>query len=79
MASQMTARMWDCLHWRKERPCFKCDPETPTDIYELKDARGISCGLVCEKCAPEWIKSYRPEIFYNGSYSHDEPLEEDRW
>jgi len=79
MAEKMTDAMWECLHWRKEAPCFKCEPEKTVDIYELKDARGISCGLVCERCAPARIRSYRPDIFSNASYDHDEALEEERY
>jgi len=74
----LSSRMHDALHWYKSKPCFKCDPETVVDIYELRDARGISCGLVCEGCAETRIKRYRPEIFADAGYLHDEPLEEDR-
>lgn len=49
-------------------------------IWQLTDARGISCGYVCDRCV-EWKKSgYRPEIFQDGQYWCDEPVdEEDMW
>lgn len=44
---------------------------------ELLDARGIPCGKICDDCEKEKKKKYRPEVFYDGSYEHDEPLDED--
>lgn len=47
--------------------------------YILRDARGIGCGYVCEKCEEKKKAKYRPEIFTNSNYWHDEPIEEDSW
>ena len=43
--------------------------------YELLDARGISCGYVCEDCEKEKKSHYRPEIFEDSCYYSDEPIE----
>jgi len=40
--------------------------------FELRDARGISCGFVCDKCEAAKRAQYRPEIFYNGRYEADD-------
>lgn len=41
------------------------------------DARGISIGYVCGECVEEKKSKYRPEIFTDSNYWHDEPLYED--
>jgi hypothetical protein len=43
--------------------------------YALYDARGIYCSLVCEDCEEEKKSQYRPEIFEDGDYWADEPIE----
>jgi hypothetical protein len=35
--------------------------------YELRDAAGISCGLVCDDCEAAKRAKYRPEIFDSGT------------
>ena len=48
--------------------------------FELLDARGIYCGRVCEYCEERVKASYRPEVFSDGNYECDEPIEpEDYW
>ncbi|MDP2358686.1 MAG: hypothetical protein Q8M31_21885 [Beijerinckiaceae bacterium] len=44
---------------------------------ELKDARGIFCTFVCDACEPEKRAHFRPEIFSDGSYDADEPIEDE--
>jgi hypothetical protein len=48
-----------------------------TGIWELRDARGISCGYVCDRCVEWKMGGYRPEIFSDSQYYADEPIEED--
>lgn len=54
------------------RPC-PCG--SGKDRYELRDARGISCGYVCEDCEATKRAGYRPEIFTDPNYDADEPIE----
>jgi hypothetical protein len=53
----------------------RCSCGSDLEQYELVDARGISCGMVCEKCEDEKKSHYRPEVFTNGNYECDEPIE----
>lgn len=50
-----------------------------TDKYTwmLTDARGIPCGTVCDDCAEETEKSYRPDVMTNPNYEADEAIESD--
>lgn len=41
----------------------------------LYDARGIFCSYVCPKCVAKVKAGYRPEIFSDGQYEADEPIE----
>lgn len=43
----------------------------------LHDARGIFVSYVCEDCEAEKRSKYRPEIFEDGNYELDEPIDED--
>lgn len=43
---------------------------------ELKDAKGVFCCFVCDDCEDEKRMRYKPEIFEDAGYDHDEPLEE---
>ena len=43
----------------------------------LNDARGIYCGHVCDKCEDRVKAKYRPDIFEDSDYWHDEPIEEE--
>jgi hypothetical protein len=45
--------------------------------YALHDARGIFCGYICERCEAKTKSKYRPDIFTDANYWHDEPIEED--
>jgi hypothetical protein len=55
-------------------PCGSGEP-----CWELNDARGIFCSYVCDKCEDEKRREYRPEIFTDGSYETDEPIEPEDW
>ena len=57
------------------RPCPNCDSGKPR--FELHDARGISCGYVCEDCIEEKKSHYRPEIFEDSFYHTDENIDDD--
>ena len=43
----------------------------------LHDARGIFCCYVCDKCEYSKRGRYRPDIFEDPNYWHDEPIEPD--
>ena len=48
-------------------------------IWELRDARGISCGYVCARCE-DWKKAgYRADIFECSTYEADEDIDGDDW
>ncbi len=53
-----------------DEPILECDRiyHVGDDVYELVDAKGISCGMVCEKCVDKVKASYRPEIFTDPNY-----------
>lgn len=44
---------------------------------ELKDARGIFCTFVCDKCEGQKRAMFRPDIFTDSQYWTDEPVEEE--
>jgi hypothetical protein len=44
---------------------------------ELRDARGIFCTYVCDRCERQQRAKYRPDIFTDANYWTDEPVEED--
>jgi hypothetical protein len=46
---------------------------------ELRDARGISCGYVCDQCERQVRGRYRAEIFSDACYPTDETIEGDDW
>lgn len=52
-----------------ECPCGS--GEYPEAIY---DARGIFVAYVCDECKKEKLAGYRPEIFQDSKYWHDDPL-----
>lgn len=52
-----------------------CNCGSGLERFELRDARGISCGYVCDKCEAKKRAGYRPEIFADGAYEADEPIE----
>lgn len=41
----------------------------------ILDARGIFVAYVCSKCEKQTKAHYRPEIFTDGNYECDEPVE----
>lgn len=45
--------------------------------YPLNDARGIFCAYVCSECEDKVRAKYRPEIFEDGNFYADEPIEEE--
>ena len=55
----------------------KCTCGSELERYEVTDARGIFVAFVCAECEDRKLSGYRPEIFTNPNYWHDEPLEDD--
>jgi hypothetical protein len=53
-----------------------CDCGSGLPRYDLNDTRGIFCGYVCAKCEKAKAAQFRPEIFSNPDYDHDEPIDE---
>ena len=43
--------------------------------FDLLDARGIYCGKVCDKCENKKKSEFRPDIFTDGNYWADEPID----
>jgi hypothetical protein len=50
----------------------KCGCGSNKERYELKDARGISCGYVCDDCVKEKMDTFRPEVFEDSHYDMPE-------
>lgn len=48
---------------------------TKDNSWWLHDARGYEVGRVCDKCEATVKSKFRPEIFEDGNYQADEPLE----
>jgi hypothetical protein len=44
---------------------------------ELKDARGIFCTFVCDKCEAENRSRFRADIFTDPNYPAAEPIDDD--
>ncbi len=53
------------------------DQHDGESTYELFDARGIGCGLVCSLCVEQVKRKYRPEIFTDPDYWAAEDIEPD--
>lgn len=53
-------------------PCGSGEHRSP-----LHDARGIFCRYVCSKRERDARASYRPDIFTDADYWHDEPIDSD--
>lgn len=49
----------------------------PDERHPLTDARGIFCCYVCDTCEADKRLRYRADIFTDGDYWTDEPIEED--
>jgi hypothetical protein len=58
----------------RPRPC-SCGSGLDSEWHH--DARGIELFRGCEKCAPEKLKRYRPEVLNNPRYEADEPIDGD--
>ena len=54
-----------------------CNCGSGLEKYALNDARGIFCTYACEDCEKEKMKEFRPEVFSDMNYEHDEPIDED--
>lgn len=59
------------MRHRKDCPCGSGKPRR-----DLSDARGIFCAFVCDKCEAAKRSKYRADIFEDGQYWADEPIEE---
>jgi hypothetical protein len=59
------------------RVTFTCRCGSGEPRYPLTDARGIFCTYVCVKCERQTRAGYRPEIFTDGTYWADEPIDDD--
>ena len=44
--------------------------------WELRDARGIFCCFVCDRCEEVKRLAYRPDIFTDANYWHSEPIDD---
>jgi hypothetical protein len=56
------------------KPC-PCGSGLPREA--LYDARGIFCAFVCAQCETRKRAGFRPDIFTDNNYWHDEPIDED--
>lgn len=56
------------------RPCI-CG--SGKSSWELYDARGIYVSRICEDCEEKVRSKFRPDIFTDSEYWHDEPIEEE--
>ena len=45
--------------------------------HPLYDARMIFVAYVCSRCEVKVKAGYRPEIFTDSRYEHDEPIDDD--
>jgi hypothetical protein len=43
----------------------------------MKDARGIFCTFVCDKCEAAKKRGFRPDIFTDSNYPSVEPIDDD--
>lgn len=53
-------------------PCGSGQPRE-----ELRDARGIFCTFICDRCETEKRARYRADVFDDPQYPADEAIEED--
>jgi hypothetical protein len=54
-----------------------CDCPAHLPRRAIRDARNIFCCFVCDGCEEERRARYRPDIFTDPNYWHDEPIEEE--
>ncbi len=52
-------------------PCGSGQPRE-----ELRDARGIFCTFICDRCEAEKRARYRADVFHHPQYPADEPIDE---
>jgi hypothetical protein len=43
---------------------------------ELRDARGIFCTFVCDRCERDKRSTFRADIFSDADYWHDEAVDD---
>ena len=68
---------WQTGEHVPDDPTCRCGSgEYPEDIY---DARGIYVTRACSECVGERTKGFRPEIFTDANYHHDEPIEPEEY
>lgn len=53
----------------RQCPCGSGEPREA--VY---DARNIFVAYVCDECRDRKLRGYRPDIFTDPNYWHDEPL-----
>tara|TARA_R110000803_G_scaffold210841_2_gene284392 strand:- start:27663 stop:28031 length:369 start_codon:yes stop_codon:yes gene_type:complete len=68
-----TRQIADRLAEENERLLCRCG--SGNHKFALHDARGIFCDYVCDSCENEKRSKYRLEIFTDGNYEADEPIE----
>jgi hypothetical protein len=51
--------------------------DPPVIASQPQVARGIYVSRVCEACEVRIQAQYRPEVFTDGNYEADEPIEEE--
>ena len=56
---------------------MQCNCGSGEARYGLYDARGIFCTYVCSQCENLRRAGFRPEIFKDSDYEHDEPIDEE--
>jgi hypothetical protein len=54
-----------------------CPCGSGLERYATYDARDIFLTYVCDKCALEKLKQFRPEVLNDPNYSHEEPIDEE--
>lgn len=55
----------------------ECDCGSGEIREEVCDARGLFVAYCCDRCKGERLAGFRPEIFSDGDYDCDEPIEPD--
>lgn len=55
----------------------ECTCGSRQERRELIDARGIFCCYICDTCEEAKRAQYRADIFTDGNYWHDEPIDEE--
>jgi len=55
----------------------KCNCGSDLPPEPQYDARGIFCFWACDKCRAEKQSHFRPEVFTDANYWHDEPIDDE--